>query len=227
MFLVLEISANPTRSTSIDGLENPLRNLVFESESAAKTFIQEEQKCTHLLYSPFLEELWENPKAELWLDMALATKAVPDTCESCDCEKGEEKHVAKQDDVNSAAVVLTKDFATGQSAFDPSASGGKKELRGKAFLLLPGAQAANASCCPSANRVKGVLAFIKEILPYFDGASGMSRRERDELVQEEIENYKAGVWQPQETEFEKAVDIYETADQVLSTGVVEKINAAL
>ena len=93
------------------------------------------------------------------------------------------------DGVNSAAVMLTKDFETGLSAFDPSSSGGKKELCGSAFLLLPTRPALTAA------RVKGILLFIAEILPTIQDA-GLGRAEKKEVIDEEIAAYKDGVWQP-------------------------------
>ena len=70
-------------------------------------------------------------------------------------------------DVNSAAVMLTKDTATGESAFDPSVSGGKKELRGVAFCVIEKKEDSTSQIILSANRVRGILVFLKEILPYF------------------------------------------------------------
>ncbi|CAD7969801.1 unnamed protein product [Amoebophrya sp. A25] len=210
--LVVRISANSSLDTSRDGLENEVVTLEFPSLDLALKHIQQENGCSHLLYSSFAEELGFSG-LQLWINMEKA-KRPKATCESCDC--GEAGAVAKQDDVNSAAVVLTKDCTFGASAFDPSASGATKELRGPAFAILPspssddesaGGAKRTTSVVLTANRLRGMLVFLKEVLPYFSSSSGMPKAERDEVIREEIQNFKEGLWEPQETTID--FDMYE------------------
>lgn len=229
------MSSAPSETTPItlvaiapDGVQPRLQTLSFPSLAAAHSYVCEERKCSHLLYCPFSERIGLD--LHVYVDMARAAPLATAShagpgCGAVECcqeqEPAVDKNGVKLESPNSAAILLTFEPETGNSAF---AGGPKiKRLRGTVFAVR-GSLSASSSSGPSSvdregsgggaaaavvaasnrtltsDRVAGVMLFIREQLRSF--VDGTPAGERREIFEEQAGLFADGLWEPEEAEGE-------------------------